>query len=252
MRESYLNKEWILSPEKEFIGVRLGSDFCAEHEWGIETVKSSFGILGKHDSDSPVFGIERRRVRRIPEEFMEFEKDGYTGVGFYYSRQHKWIKHLFDEGVSKLKSNNNVFASYWAGDGFLLVVRPNDASKLKELMAAFKRLDVAIFLGGQIVFSNGGLILSIVSKMPLDITASMKENDESNHKLTKAVEKTGIHKKLSVAGKKFYALSPKWKDGTDKIIFWLNPLDQDAYNAGWFTIEDLLQWTKEQGPVIKK
>ena len=254
MREAYLNKEWLTTPKGEFIGVRLGSDFCTEHETGIEIVKSSFGILGRKDSDSEVIGIERRRTRRVPPEFMEFEKDGFTGIGFYFSRQPSWIKHLFDEGASNLKlKNNNVFSSYWASDGFLLVARPDDAGKIKELTDAIKRLDLAIFLGGKLAFSNGGLILSIVSRMPGEIIDAMKKGDESNRRLKEETEKTGIRKKLNAAGKEFFALSPRWQNETEKqIIYWLNPYEQKMYNAGWYTIEDLLLWIKDDGPIMNK
>lgn len=40
----------------------------------------------------------------------------------------------------------------------------------------------------------------------------------------------------------------QWMDGG--IKFWLNPNDQDLYNAGWFTIDELIAWTHDAGPIM--
>lgn len=61
----------------------------------------------------------------------------------------------------------------------------------------------------------------------------------------------GIYDKLKQSGKRYYALSPKKKeDGS--LIFWLNPQEQNRYNSGWFTLEQLNQWAENSGPVLKE
>lgn len=40
----------------------------------------------------------------------------------------------------------------------------------------------------------------------------------------------------------------QWMDG--EIRFWLNPRDQELYNTGWFSIDDLIAWSRERGPVL--
>jgi hypothetical protein len=40
----------------------------------------------------------------------------------------------------------------------------------------------------------------------------------------------------------------QWIDG--EIRFWLNPKQQDRYNAGWYTIDELISWSREIGPVV--
>lgn len=42
----------------------------------------------------------------------------------------------------------------------------------------------------------------------------------------------------------------KFDDGIWR--FWLNPWDQHIYEAGWYTLEELKQWGKDKGPVIKQ
>ncbi|MEN9328271.1 MAG: hypothetical protein RI947_1079 [Candidatus Parcubacteria bacterium] len=40
----------------------------------------------------------------------------------------------------------------------------------------------------------------------------------------------------------------QWMDGCMK--FWLNPVEQDIYQSGWFSIDELRLWLKDQGPVM--
>ena len=36
-----------------------------------------------------------------------------------------------------------------------------------------------------------------------------------------------------------------------EVVFWLNPQEQQIYDANWYTVEQLDQWAKGEGPVIK-
>ncbi|HWQ12215.1 MAG TPA: hypothetical protein VNL77_05415 [Roseiflexaceae bacterium] len=40
----------------------------------------------------------------------------------------------------------------------------------------------------------------------------------------------------------------QWMDG--EIRFWLNPADQENYRSGWFSIDDLIAWLHESGPIV--
>ena len=40
----------------------------------------------------------------------------------------------------------------------------------------------------------------------------------------------------------------QWMEG--EIRFWLNPVDQDLYKTGWFSIDELIAWTHDQGTVM--
>jgi hypothetical protein len=40
----------------------------------------------------------------------------------------------------------------------------------------------------------------------------------------------------------------QWMDG--EIKFWLNPVDQESYRAGWYSIDDLIAWVYNQGPIV--
>ncbi len=64
------------------------------------------------------------------------------------------------------------------------------------------------------------------------------------------------------AKKGYYALQPMWaskikstKDGEIKtqypVVFFLNPINQNECNFGWFTVEQLLDWIDGKGPIPK-
>jgi len=40
----------------------------------------------------------------------------------------------------------------------------------------------------------------------------------------------------------------QWMDG--QIRFWLNPTDQVQYQSGWYTIDELIQWSQGYGPIF--
>lgn len=41
----------------------------------------------------------------------------------------------------------------------------------------------------------------------------------------------------------------QWVDG--EIRFWLNPRDQANYHMGWFSIDELVAWTHNRGPIMR-
>jgi hypothetical protein len=58
-----------------------------------------------------------------------------------------------------------------------------------------------------------------------------------------------VKQTLADQGKEWRSLERwQWMDGD--IRFWLNPNEQDIYNAGWFTIDDLIAWAHNSGPVM--
>lgn len=50
-------------------------------------------------------------------------------------------------------------------------------------------------------------------------------------------------------GKEYHGLDARqWLDGC--MRFWLNPVEQDIYRSGWYSIDELILWTRERGPVM--
>ena len=103
-------------------------------------------------------------------------------------------------------------------------------------------------------------MLLYTSDIPREMKESIMAGDVDNKNLQDAVEKTKIKKILEQAGKHYYCLKPMWassmKLGTNRrtrhpVIFFLNPWEQKINNSGWFTVEELKQWAKGKGPVLK-
>jgi hypothetical protein len=58
-----------------------------------------------------------------------------------------------------------------------------------------------------------------------------------------------VKQTLADQGKEWHSLERwQWIDG--EIRFWLNPHEQDIYRSGWFSIDELIAWAHETGPVV--
>lgn len=268
MRSGYNNG--LLEIDGRFVGVNLGADHVSEHEWGIKYIRQSFGM------DDQAVGLERRIVRAVPvprDYQPRLQPIFVRGVRQQVAAEGQFVGFFFDvrsEIPHELSYGfQDGLATAWSERAFGVRLneptepskRPGkrskktfgekflrDAANLKELYDAFSSLDVAIWLGGGGPFRNAGLCLAIASRLPGTLTAPWKEHDEEVIKLKADVEAIGIEEELRSAGKRWFALSPR-RDG-EKILFWLNPLEQDIHNYGWFSVEDLRLWAKDQGPVM--
>jgi len=54
---------------------------------------------------------------------------------------------------------------------------------------------------------------------------------------------------LQDQGKEWHSLE-RWQWIEGGIKFWLNPNEQDLYNSGWFSIDELIAWSHDLGPVM--
>ena len=286
MRRGYDGSTW-RDENGKLIAVNLGADHCAEHEWGIKGIQKGLGIQGSPTIDfyksslsslkDAIFGgenqktgIEARKMTSINEDYIiEISNLKSKGVTVKSYQKGKTITHkmwgfsfrqsFFNDEETDWK---NVCGGYytpereevcgkWSSSGFSFLTE--DKSVIVDIKDAFERNDIAIWVGSSGPFKNGGLIIAIPSKIPEDFIRSMKDDDEDRLNLLNEVKKTGIHIKLKNAGKKFYGLSPSWKDKLkNDIVFWLNPTDQHIYNSGWYTVQDLNDWINDEGPVVKK
>lgn len=242
----------VMNIDGQFVGVDLGADYCTEHELGIKGIRREFKL------NDDLVGIDKRMITKIPDTLF-YEKIVYEGMKCsvlvlypnYYGNNFK-----IDESALRgwelysytLKNDGIVTA--WDERSFAILVTERYEKELKELYDAFINLDVAVGVAPSEVFKNGGLKFCIKSKMPQDTIQSIKEADLDYITLQKAVEKTKIKEILKKAGKEYFALSPRWKDGNKKeIIFWLNPYHQDKDNYGWFTVADLKDWANNKGKI---
>lgn len=281
MRRGY-NSELIKDDNGKLIGVNLGSDFCAEHEWGIDSIKNAFGVSVDSNErpfaawwkalfkkEKEVFGLQKRTITKSPEivvgevtvSLRDYRVKGSKAkkykvyfLGYKKSFYHSTpLSEYFAQKVSKeiysISEEENVWG-WWSEDDFLVASTDKDA--ISELEEAFKNLDLTISIGGGHVFKNGGLHFMIKSRIEAEYAQEVYDMDVDKFNLKKAAVDTGIYEKLDKANRKFYALSPRWKDDNKtEVVFWLNPEDQSNNNACWCTIQDLEDWIKGEGKIPK-
>lgn len=277
---------WIVSEDtKQFVGINLGADFCAEHEWGVDDLKKILGVT----EDESVDGIERRRAKQVRPECVALVEHGdVLSLVVDYPHSVKSMVELFDSeakgdktyGSESRMHPGTELLTMWSGGDFGIRVRGDDnKAKLRELHAALMDGKVAVWLGGGGVFQNAGLCLAIIDKVDKKSKDVMRKADENKRKLRAAAEKTGIKKKIDAYNEQwkknyevehgsrcwqqppcgYYALTPQWgsdgktgKKSKYKVVFWLNPAHQDENEYGWFTVEELEQWIEGKGPIPKR
>lgn len=247
------------------LGISLGADYCAEHEWGIKGIQEAFGLKKYEPSDASNPGLPRRVIKKLTDDFQVFTGKNFVFMAFtnrYGTQDYKTDKEI--EKAYGLYSYGKTLVTAWSERDFGVLVRDEqDRIDLQEIIKAFYGKNIAIFLGRGGPFKNGGLTFAIADRIPEKFVNDMKLVDQDTANLYRAAEKTGIKKKLEKAGKGFFALSPKWADQIKstsggpvetkhEVIFWLNPMEQSVNNSGWFTVEDLDLWAKGKGPILKE
>ena len=219
MRLGYNNVKFI-EDENNFYGISLGSDFCAEHEWGIDGIKRSFSI----NESKP--GLEGKQITK---DSTIFSTNAIYGVlrsvykGFNYTqqdleRQMNNIPHMFSNDFSI------PLQTAWDSDDFAIMVHGADnINKLRELSKAFAKNDIVITAIKSKLesFSNTSLSVLIKSKIPQTVIYEINYEINKKEDLVKYCDKIGMTKLLSVnreyhKPKWFMACSPRWLAYGDK------------------------------------
>jgi hypothetical protein len=254
------------------LGMNLGADFTAEHEFGIKNIIRDYAIDNRYD------GIDKRIIRRAPlnqilvgklsNKFSKI-KEGISKPRWgLISFMGNYTKSMYPKITERLINDYELNPNYhgdsgltgsWDSQSFGIVM--NNEDHINSIYDAIKSKDICIGLfdsSPKNPFSNSGLGIIIASRIPKQLADSWLKSDLNERALIKASEKTRIKKKLEKADLKFYALTPGWltelcnkRDSKYNVVYWLNPVDQHKHNCGWFTVEELLEWTKDKGPVIK-
>lgn len=283
MRRGY-KSELIKDDNDQLLGINLGADYCAEHEWGIDGIKNSFGVdVDKSEKPfakwwqsilsivkQPKMGIDKRAITKCPNlvkgehqiSIRDYKKPkskptkhmvyyiGFKPYHYSSSSENEYYEHLIKSGIYSVNETENVWG-WWSENNFMIASINKQA--INALYEAFQNLDVTISVGAGHVFKNGGLHLIIKSRISSEVIEEVYQQDVDNFNLKKAAVNTKIYEKLEKAGKGFYALSPRWKDEEKKeVVFWLNPEDQQNNNFCWCTVEDLEDWIKGEGKIPKQ
>lgn len=279
MRRGYKSC-WLPDPKDEnnIIGVNLGSDYCAEHEFGVERLRNTLGVTENEN----VMGIERRRVGDFQPECLFFHKTKDKAVllvddDYYLARIKKDIeegKHLEKVISDELRSygEEDLHTAWSREDLGILVKRPKNIKRLEKIHKAILDKNAAVWLGGGGgPFLNAGLCIGIIDQISEENKRQMYDADVDARNLKEASDATGIKTKADAVNEKYreehkdsygwdtpcgyYALSPRWVNSEEKkktkhpVVYWLNPQDQKNNQWGWYTVEDLELWLEGKGPV---
>lgn len=270
--------QWLISDKNVFMGINLGSDYCAEHEWGIDNLKS---LMGVPTDTQGIYGIERRRCKSPNTKCLalKMEKNICNLIAVSEWQMNYFLEKDIDKHYQELYfRGNSEMTTAWDEGSFAIRVKGED--NIKKLKTVYENLTVgkcAIWLGGGGVFQNAGLCIAIIDLLPKESLDVMQKADIDREKLKDAAKATGILQKIEEANESFrkmrevetgracyekkwgfFALSPSWanKEARKKtkypVVFWLNPQDQQNNNYGWFTVEELNQWLQGKGPIPKK
>jgi hypothetical protein len=247
MKQGQQDVGFVHDEQGVLLAVSLGWQTAAEHETGIKSMRDAFGI------DDSKLGVEKRAITQLPREFAWFsgkrkiDKKNVTIAGFGTESVEYELMH-----AGFYRQPPGLYAA-WDWENFVVgAIDKAMVSDLEELFEAFKALDVCIWRGGASAnspFGNAGLILGIKSRVPEQYAKQWEESDIAARQLREDVLATGIEAKLAKAGCRYFALSPRRQDD-GSIRFWLNPMEQQKNNYGWYTLDDLEQWAEGKGPVV--
>lgn len=262
MRKAYSDFGIIMDNDTP-IGISLGYDHCAEHEWGIKRISQSLGILGL---DENRIGLKSRiNTRFKPTNFFYGTKGDYTGLimkdSYIFEKNEKSVHKIdWTKLPSDLKNYTDIdidadepLITAWNESSFGIIIKGPKGKILSELLDGFKSKEIIIsFLNfTQNPFANASLTLISKSKLiefSPESVQLMKDSD--NHELArrKIVSKLDLENKMRKAGKYYnddydniMAVSVKLdKDNNPKV--WINASNY----YGWYTVENIQKFIKDK------
>lgn len=270
MHQACSGKGFMEGDDGTLLGLKLGFDFCAEHEQGTARLARRLGVP---HVDLPI-GITDRLVQPSPAGLV-FEKGVHTFPARRASRRGPAVKALkvptatlampdsdgmpancfptpSDPTTSWHDPERDWLYCAWDCEEFgVQAVGEKNVTRLERLHQAFLSGDVAMGLPWSKGFLRGGLTFVIASAVGDDDREAIKARDLDHKHLIDSVAASGIEQELAQAGRKYFALAPDWADeGKTQLRFFLNPCWQDRHNHGWFDLADLRDWKEGRGVVM--
>lgn len=252
-------QKWLTDARGNLFGFGFNADASTEHEVGIKPLRSAFGITKGAE------GIQRFQVTKKPKELRVLEHGEDLWLVYPVPKNpsdNEWRSLEFYCDYKHNYGETNLAAA-WGEGAFAIRARGTEhQNRLKTLATALRKKDAAILLTIQGL--SMGLNIVICSRFPEDLNRSMTEKQRETEALTEAwftqpnVE--NLKATLKDAGCSWFYLSGIDKDkpgriirdGNEQLRVWLNPYDQRAYRAGWYTLHDLFLWAEGKGPIPYK
>lgn len=264
----------VIKYNDKIIGVVLCADHCAEHEWGITPLKRALEMKEDELGVAARVAQDRSCLQSGTKWFtINYEiEDTKKAVS--------QIKGCYDFNKSATSSG------LWDDTSAVAALNPSATEDEKE---AFKLIhkciakDGKLFImrSGQGPFGGGGLTIIPAELVPEVEARKLYLHDIAANELAKAWKPVSdmLNEKakqakscefLEWAKTQKYAymtycdtskrtwcyLGPKELSEVagSKYPFrlWLNPNEQQVFDAGWYTVEQILEWFDGHGPVITR
>lgn len=268
--------------EGDNILLSFGYDFCAEHEFGIRQLRQVFGV----SNDENDLTVQRYAVTAGSSEKVHLVEASVKATDYSSGRgKNASHKRLFLLGGIEGPFGEQTMEQFVTGyrdswpakdkpqahwdEGAFLFSAPKggpDDFIIRSIHAALIENDALIYLAGSSnPFGGSGLVIVRRSTIPRKLVDLMESGFRDQKALKDAAEATGIRERVEAwsrakggYGKGFYALSPRMipderrEASKHPVVFWLNPMDQQNNNFGWFTVEELELWMEGKGPIPRK
>lgn len=240
MREASQDYGLIVENDK-FIGIALGYDYCAEHEWGIADLKR---LCGMPEASKKNIGVKNRTITKVPpfvfKEVTEKNKKFailYTGRTWDKPEDlEKYLPHDFKNWTENLlrsekwnkehpntrnDKKDNISTAWDDGSFGVAVMGDKEVEYLKELKEAIekKNLTIAVAnLRAKNPFAGSSLCLLLTNRIPQETLDAMYHGDKEYFDREDYEKKIGMKKILTEKNKSYHSLhyflacSPKWID----------------------------------------
>ena len=213
----------LIVDEGKFIGIALGYDYCAEHEWGIKDLKRTCGMT---DVSRKNMGVKNRTITTVPlivfkEEVVKRatkkKKKGsyamlYTGTSWRSQAENEenvprdlrnyiedltWNEEWKTKHPSSRGDNDNIITAWDGGSFGVAVMGEKEVEWLRELKTAIeeKRLTIAVAnLRAKNPFAGSSLCLMITDRIPQETLDMMYYGDKEYLDREDYEKKTGVPK----------------------------------------------------------
>jgi hypothetical protein len=162
------------------------------------------------------------------------------------------VDHMMKWDGMHLRLKKDDVAGMWDQNYFLVIAQGDKIELLRKVHDQFKKKNIAFIYSMHVFHLNSGIGFAFADLLEEVRGEEFKEADLSHYRLTKAAEATGIKSLLEEKGKRWFALRADWANEEEtELRWWLNPMEQEKNNSGWFNLEELKQWAEGKGPVIK-
>ncbi len=155
------------------------------------------------------------------------------------------------KAVYGLQSDQLIKSSWDDSDARVVVFGPRRVQALRGLYNALKQGKATLGVSGPTnQFGRGALCLCDSTKVSEEQKISVMQADLERIALRDKVRASGIEKDLEAGCRGYCALRPRMEENGD-LLFFLSPKNQMMYNSGWFSLRELQDWIKGEGPVFK-